>query len=65
MPDAATQPDEVPELGSFGQFGGRYVAETLMPAVEELAREWPRAWADPEFRAEYERIPQRDQRNSD
>jgi tryptophan synthase beta chain len=43
-------------LGEFGEFGGRYVAETLMPAVEQLGREWPKAWADPEFRADYQRI---------
>jgi tryptophan synthase beta chain len=49
-------PDEAPLAGDFGEFGGRYVAETLMPAVEQLAREWPRAWADPEFRASYQTI---------
>ncbi len=27
-----------------------------MPAVEELAVAWPEAWADPEFKGEYERI---------
>jgi tryptophan synthase beta chain len=40
----------------FGAFGGRYVAETLMPAVEELAHEWPKAWADPAFVEEYRSI---------
>ena len=40
----------------FGVFGGRYVAETLMPAVEELAEQWPRAWADPAFVDEYRAI---------
>jgi tryptophan synthase beta chain len=40
----------------FGEFGGRFVAETLMPAVEELGEAWPAAWADPVFRAEYDRI---------
>ncbi|MEX1363564.1 MAG: tryptophan synthase subunit beta [Nannocystaceae bacterium] len=40
----------------FGPFGGRYVAETLMPAVEELGRAWREAWPDEEFRAEYRRI---------
>jgi tryptophan synthase beta chain len=49
-------PDPDPLLAEFGEFGGRYVAETLMPAVEQLAREWPRAWTDPTFRAEYTRI---------
>ncbi|HVI00839.1 MAG TPA: tryptophan synthase subunit beta [Enhygromyxa sp.] len=49
-------PEPEPLLAKFGEFGGRYVAETLMPAVEQLAREWPLAWADPSFRAEYTRI---------
>jgi tryptophan synthase beta chain len=40
----------------FGVFGGRYVAETLMPAVEELAEEWPKAWSDPAFVDEYRSI---------
>ena len=26
--------------GMFGRFGGRYVAETLMPALDELAARW-------------------------
>jgi tryptophan synthase beta chain len=54
--DSAPSSESPPQLADFGEFGGRYVAETLMPAVEELAREWPRAWADPAFRADYERI---------
>ena len=45
-----------PLLADFGEFGGRYVAETLMPAVEELAREWPKAWADPDFQDSYRTI---------
>lgn len=40
----------------FGAFGGRYVAETLMPAVEELGEEWPKAWADASFQEEYRAI---------
>ncbi len=40
----------------FGTFGGRYVAETLMPAVEELALQWPKAWADASFQEEYRSI---------
>ena len=38
--------------GRFGEFGGRYVAETLMPLVLELEREYARAKADPAFQAE-------------
>ncbi len=37
--------------GRFGEFGGQYVAETLMPAIAELEREYEAAKADPEFRA--------------
>lgn len=48
--------DAPPLSGDFGGFGGRFVAETLMPAVEELAREWPKAWADSEFQREYRGI---------
>ncbi len=48
--------DGPPLLADFGEFGGRYVAETLMPAVEELAREWPIAWADPDFQGSYQAI---------
>jgi len=46
-----TQPDE---RGHFGQFGGRYVAETLMPLVLDLEAEYTRAKADPAFKAEFE-----------
>ena len=49
-------PQLEPLLADFGEFGGRYVAETLMPAVEALARAWPLAWTDPAFQGEYRRI---------
>ena len=38
--------------GHFGIFGGRYVAETLMPALIELERAYRRIRRDPAFRAE-------------
>ncbi|MBS1849035.1 MAG: tryptophan synthase subunit beta [Actinobacteria bacterium] len=38
--------------GRFGEFGGRFVPETLMPACLELEAAFDDAWADPEFRAE-------------
>ncbi len=47
-----TGPDE---RGHFGIFGGRYVAETLMPLVLELEEAWREAKEDPAFRAELER----------
>jgi tryptophan synthase beta chain len=40
------------DRGHFGAFGGRYVAETLMPLILELEREYRRAQADPAFRTE-------------
>jgi tryptophan synthase beta chain len=39
-------------LGRFGDFGGRFVPETLVPALEELEAEFRTAWASDEFRAE-------------
>lgn len=38
--------------GHFGQFGGTYMAETLIPAVEELSAQYLRYQNDPEFKAE-------------
>ena len=43
--------DPTPE-GRFGQFGGRFVPETLVPACQELEKAFRSAWGDPEFRAE-------------
>src|SRR5919109_1954304 len=43
-------------LGRFGEFGGRFVPETLVPALEELEGEFRAAWADDEFRAEFARL---------
>jgi len=40
------------ERGRFGLFGGRFVAETLMPLVLELEHAYAQAKADPAFRAE-------------
>ena len=40
------------ERGRFGLFGGRFVAETLMPLVLDLERAYAQAKADPAFRAE-------------
>ncbi|MDF1610454.1 tryptophan synthase subunit beta [Hoeflea sp. YIM 152468] len=44
-----TGPDE---QGMFGIFGGRFVAETLMPLILELEEEWTKAKNDPAFREE-------------
>ena len=40
------------EQGHFGMFGGRYVAETLMPLILELEEAWHAARKDPAFQAE-------------
>ena len=44
------------EFGRFGQFGRRFVPETLMRALEELTDEYLRAKDDPEFAAEFEHL---------
>ncbi|KJS27914.1 MAG: tryptophan synthase subunit beta [Hyphomonadaceae bacterium BRH_c29] len=45
--------DQWPDAnGRFGEFGGRYVAETLMPLILELEAEYRRAKEDPAFKAE-------------
>ena len=43
------------ERGRFGEFGGRYVSETLMPALIELTAAYEEASADPAFRGEIDR----------
>ncbi|TZG26310.1 tryptophan synthase subunit beta [Sphingomonas montanisoli] len=40
--------------GQFGQFGGRYVSETLMPLILDLEGEYRAAKADPAFKAEFD-----------
>ena len=47
LPDAA---------GHFGAYGGRYVAETLMPAILELEEAYRRISPNPEFRQELARL---------
>src|SRR5262245_20175214 len=44
-----TGPDE---RGHFGLFGGRYVAETLMPLILDLEKAYNEAKADPQFQGE-------------
>jgi tryptophan synthase beta chain len=44
------------EDGRFGEFGGRFVPETLVPACEELEVAFTEAWADPVFRAELDEL---------
>jgi tryptophan synthase beta chain len=40
----------------FGPYGGRYVPETLIPALDELERAWVEARADPAFRSELDAL---------
>lgn len=47
LPDAA---------GHFGRFGGRYVAETLMPVVLEVERAYEEARQDPAFNEEFDQL---------
>ncbi|HEY8545168.1 MAG TPA: tryptophan synthase subunit beta [Acidimicrobiales bacterium] len=44
------------DRGRFGEFGGQFVPETLVPACQELEAAFRDAWADPEFRAELDRL---------
>src|SRR5271166_2705095 len=44
----------VSEPGRFGVYGGRYVPETLMAALEELEREYEKAKRDPKFQGRLE-----------
>ena len=50
LPSKETRSYNLPDKGGhFGQFGGRYAPEVLMPALEELEREYARCMADPTF----------------
>ncbi|NDH87648.1 MAG: pyridoxal-phosphate dependent enzyme, partial [Actinobacteria bacterium] len=42
--------------GRFGDFGGMYVPETLVPACQELDRAFRDAWGDPAFREELDHL---------
>ncbi len=44
------------EAGRFGEFGGRFVPETLVPACLELEAAFTEAWADPVFRGDLDAI---------
>ncbi len=53
--DSTTVPDE---RGYFGEFGGRFVPETLVPALEELEIAYREAMADPAFQAQLMHLQQ-------
>lgn len=46
-----SNPKKLSEAGRFGPWGGRYVPETLMAALQELEREYEKAKRDPRFKA--------------
>jgi tryptophan synthase beta chain len=47
---------EPSEAGRFGDFGGRFVPESLVPACQELETAFRSAWGDPGFRRELDAI---------
>lgn len=47
------QPGPKPLDGFFGDFGGRYVPETLVAALEEISETFDKCWNDENFREEY------------
>ena len=48
--------DEPSAEGRFGEFGGRFVPETLVPACQELEAAFRDAWADPIFRGDLNQL---------
>lgn len=52
-PTSTQQPDT---LGRFGQFGGKYVPETLMPALFELEAAYKKYSQDPTFQGELQQL---------
>ncbi len=57
-----SDPTTVPVMGDpgptgrFGEFGGQFVPETLVPACQQLEAAFREAWADPSFRDELDRL---------
>ena len=43
-------------VGLYGQYGGRYVPETLIPALDELTMAWGQAQEQDEFRQELDEL---------
>jgi tryptophan synthase beta chain len=56
VPDSPFRPPEADAHGRFGAFGGRFVPETLMAPLDELAKAYKDARRDPGFRAELEHL---------
>ncbi len=49
-------PEQERPTDYFGEYGGRYVGETLRPALDNLDVEFIRAWNDPEFHQELKKV---------
>ncbi|TML20827.1 MAG: tryptophan synthase subunit beta, partial [Actinobacteria bacterium] len=45
--------------GLYGAYGGRYVPETLVPALDELEAGWLEAISDPAYQAELAALAER------
>jgi tryptophan synthase beta chain len=56
MVTSATKPALGMTPGRFGEYGGRYVPEILMAALEELEQAYAQAQADPAFHAELDSL---------
>ncbi|MCY4566501.1 MAG: tryptophan synthase subunit beta [Gammaproteobacteria bacterium] len=54
MPKPGSNYAQPSEDGHFGQYGGRFVAETLMHALDELQNVYDEVKSDPEFKAEFQ-----------
>jgi len=50
----AVRMGEPDATGRFGEFGGRFLPESLVPACQELEAAWRSAWADPAFHDRYD-----------
>ena len=48
--------DRPDDRGRFGEYGGRFAPETLMPALDELERAFEKAWADESFVNRYKEL---------
>ena len=53
LAETTPRPNVPDERGKFGQFGGQFVPETLMPALEELIEAYEEARNDPSFMEEF------------
>ena len=56
QPDANAATQQPDALGRFGKFGGKYVPETLMPALLELEQSFQQYSHDPDFQQELQQL---------